>query len=58
MYLRHRKRETQKPRGEADKDDNKDGANDNDFWNMGAEGPTDNEKVNRLRERKANILSK
>lgn len=36
---------------EANKDDNKDGANDNDSWNMGAEGPTDGEEVNRLRER-------
>jgi len=30
---------------------NKDGANDNDSWNMGVEGPTDDEVVNRLRER-------
>lgn len=36
---------------EANKDDNTDGANDNDSWNMGAEGPTDNEDVNRIRER-------
>jgi len=36
---------------EANKDDNKDGANDNDSWNMGAEGPTDDEAINALRER-------
>jgi glycogen operon protein len=36
---------------EANKDDNKDGANDNNSWNMGAEGPTDDEDINRLRER-------
>jgi isoamylase len=36
---------------EANKDDNKDGANDNDSWNMGVEGPTENEDINRLRER-------
>ena len=36
---------------EANQDDNKDGANDNDSWNMGVEGPTDDEEVNRLRER-------
>ena len=36
---------------EANQDDNKDGANDNDSWNMGVEGPTDDEVVNRLRER-------
>ncbi len=36
---------------EANGDDNSDGANDNDSWNMGAEGPTDDEEVNRNRER-------
>jgi glycogen operon protein len=36
---------------EANGDDNSDGANDNDSWNMGAEGPTDDEAINNLRER-------
>jgi glycogen operon protein len=36
---------------EANGDDNTDGANDNDSWNMGAEGPTDDEGINTLRER-------
>ena len=36
---------------EANLDDNKDGANDNDSWNMGVEGPTDDEAINNLRER-------
>jgi isoamylase len=36
---------------EANGDDNNDGANDNDSWNMGAEGPTDDEGINILRER-------
>ncbi len=36
---------------EANGEDNKDGANDNDSWNMGAEGPTDDEAINNLRER-------
>jgi glycogen operon protein len=36
---------------EANGDDNTDGANDNDSWNMGAEGPTDDEEINNLRER-------
>jgi isoamylase len=36
---------------EANGDNNSDGANDNDSWNMGAEGPTDDENVNTLRER-------
>jgi isoamylase len=36
---------------EANGDDNNDGANDNDSWNMGAEGPTDDEGINNLRER-------
>lgn len=31
-------------------DDNTDGANDNDSWNMGAEGPTEDEAINALRE--------
>ncbi|HTV13167.1 MAG TPA: glycogen debranching protein GlgX [Acidobacteriaceae bacterium] len=36
---------------EANGDNNADGANDNNSWNMGAEGPTDDPAVNRLRER-------
>jgi isoamylase len=36
---------------EANGDNNSDGANDNDSWNMGAEGPTDDPNINNLRER-------
>jgi isoamylase len=36
---------------EANQDDNKDGTNDNDSWNMGVEGPTDDQAINTLRER-------
>jgi isoamylase len=36
---------------EANGEDNQDGANDNDSWNMGAEGPTDDPAINELRER-------
>jgi glycogen operon protein len=36
---------------EANGDDNKDGAENNDSWNMGAEGPTDDPNINNLRER-------
>lgn len=36
---------------EANKDANKDGTNYNDSWNMGVEGPTDDEAINTLRER-------
>ena len=36
---------------DANGEDNKDGANDNDSWNMGAEGPTDDESINAMRER-------
>jgi glycogen operon protein len=36
---------------EANGDNNSDGANDNDSWNMGAEGPTDDQAINDLRER-------
>ena len=41
---------------EANGDDNNDGANDNDSWNMGAEGPTDDEAINQLRERQTRNL--
>jgi glycogen operon protein len=36
---------------EANGDDNKDGSDNNDSWNMGAEGPTDDAEINKLRER-------
>jgi glycogen operon protein len=36
---------------EANGEDNRDGANDNRSWNCGAEGPTDDPEVERLRER-------
>jgi len=36
---------------EANLDDNKDGSNDNESWNMGVEGPTDDPEINNLRER-------
>jgi isoamylase len=36
---------------EANGDNNSDGANDNNSWNMGAEGPTDDAAINVLRER-------
>jgi glycogen operon protein len=36
---------------EANGDNNSDGADNNDSWNMGAEGPTDDEGINTLRER-------
>lgn len=36
---------------EANGDNNNDGANDNDSWNCGVEGPTDDDAVNKLRER-------
>jgi len=36
---------------EANGEDNKDGTSDNRSWNCGAEGPTKNREINRLRER-------
>ena len=36
---------------EANQDDNKDGTDNNESWNMGAEGPTDGPQINALRER-------
>jgi isoamylase len=36
---------------EANKDDNRNGTDQNDSWNMGAEGSTDDENINRMRER-------
>jgi isoamylase len=43
---------------EANGEDNKDGANDNNSWNCGAEGPTDDPAINALRERqKRNLMA-
>ena len=43
---------------EANGEDNKDGANDNNAWNCGAEGPTDDPGINALRERqKRNLIA-
>jgi isoamylase len=36
---------------DANQDDNRDGADNNDSWNMGAEGPTGDEAINVLRQR-------
>jgi isoamylase len=36
---------------EANKEDNRDGANDNQSWNCGVEGPTDDAEINALRAR-------
>src|SRR6202042_2806320 len=36
---------------EANGEDNRDGSDSNDSWNMGAEGPTDDAEINKLRER-------
>jgi isoamylase len=36
---------------EANLDDNRDGSDSNDSWNMGAEGATDDPEINKLRER-------
>ncbi|MEX2176373.1 MAG: glycogen debranching protein GlgX [Pirellulaceae bacterium] len=42
---------------EANGEKNRDGANDNESWNCGVEGPTDDPEVNELRERqKRNLL--
>jgi glycogen operon protein len=43
---------------EANGEDNRDGSNDNDSWNCGVEGPTDDQVVNQLRERQVrNVLA-
>jgi isoamylase len=43
---------------EANGEDNRDGADDNRSWNCGAEGPTDDEKINDLRARqRRNMLA-
>src|SRR4030095_7342717 len=36
---------------EANGEENRDGCNDNDSWNCGAEGPTDDAAINALRSR-------
>ncbi len=36
---------------EANKEENRDGSDNNDSWNMGAEGPTDDPEINKRRER-------
>ncbi|HEX2101486.1 MAG TPA: glycogen debranching protein GlgX, partial [Candidatus Synoicihabitans sp.] len=41
---------------EAKGENNADGANDNESWNCGAEGPTDDEAINALRERQKRNL--
>ncbi|HYX91394.1 MAG TPA: glycogen debranching enzyme GlgX, partial [Myxococcaceae bacterium] len=43
---------------EANKEDNRDGTNENESWNCGVEGPTDDPKILRLREQqKRNFLA-
>lgn len=43
---------------EANGEDNKDGSNNNRSWNCGAEGPTDDEAINKLRDRQVrNMLA-
>jgi glycogen operon protein len=41
---------------EANGEDNKDGSSDNRSWNCGAEGPTEDAEINRLRERQQRNL--
>jgi isoamylase len=41
---------------EANGEENRDGCNDNDSWNCGAEGPTDDAEINRLRARQQRNL--
>jgi isoamylase len=41
---------------EANGEDNRDGSDDNNSWNCGAEGPTDNAEVNDLRARKMRAM--
>jgi isoamylase len=48
----------QQKHNEANKDENRDGTDDNNSWNCGAEGPTDDKEILALRERqKRNLLS-
>jgi glycogen operon protein len=41
---------------EANGDENRDGTDNNDSWNMGAEGPTDDPAINTMRERQMRNL--
>ena len=41
---------------EANGDENRDGTDNNDSWNMGAEGPTDDDAINTMRERQMRNL--
>ncbi len=41
---------------EANLEDNRDGSDHNDSWNCGAEGPTDDEAINDLRQRKQRAM--
>jgi glycogen operon protein len=41
---------------EANHEDNRDGADHNDSWNCGEEGPTDNPEVNELRDKKKRAM--
>jgi isoamylase len=41
---------------EANLEDNRDGADHNESWNCGAEGPTDDPEINRLREKKQRAM--
>ncbi len=43
---------------EANGEDNRDGCNENDSWNCGAEGETDDEEINRLRIRQIKNIRK
>ena len=45
-----------KKHNEANKEENKDGADDNNSWNCGVEGPTDDAGINSLRERQKRNL--
>jgi isoamylase len=43
---------------DANGEENRDGSNNNDSWNCGAEGPTDDKKINKLREQqKRNFIA-
>jgi glycogen operon protein len=46
----------QEKHNEANKDDNRDGSDDNNAWNCGVEGPTEDQAINALRERQKRNL--
>jgi isoamylase len=46
----------QEKHNEANKDENRDGTDDNNAWNCGVEGPTDDPAINALRERQMRNL--